>query len=66
MLAYVEKLTLHPHEMGENDVAGLRAAGFNDTDILDIAQVCAYFNYVNRMAQGLGVDLEPYWDDKRP
>ncbi|RMD61482.1 MAG: hypothetical protein D6824_08035, partial [Planctomycetota bacterium] len=66
MLAYVEKLTLAPQRMERADVEALRAAGFDDTDILDIAQVCAYYNYVNRMAQGLGVELEPYWDDASP
>ncbi len=66
MLAYVEKLTLEPQRMERADVEALRAAGFDDTDILDIAQVCAYYNYVNRMAQGLGVELEPYWDDASP
>ncbi len=63
MLAYVEKLTLDPQHMTRDDVEALRRAGFDDAGILDIAQVCAYYNYVNRLAQGLGVELEPYWDD---
>lgn len=37
----------------------LRAAGFDDTAIHDAAQVIAYFNYINRVADALGVDLEP-------
>ena len=44
---------------------GLRAAGFSDRAILDIAQVVAYYAYVNRIADGLGVSLEPYWSEGR-
>lgn len=61
MLDYAVKLTLEPWEVVEDDVAPLRAAGFDDTAILDVAQVAAYYNYVNRMAQGLGVELEDHW-----
>lgn len=61
MLDYAVKLTTEPSRMGEGDVERLRAAGFDDTAVLDIAQVAAYYNYVNRMAQGLGVELEHYW-----
>ena len=39
----------------------LRACGFSDRAILDIAQVVAYYAYVNRIADGLGVTLESYW-----
>ena len=63
MLAYVEKLTLRPWEMVEEDVIALRAAGFSDAAILDINQVTGYYAYVNRLADGLGVELEPFWDD---
>lgn len=62
MLDYAAKLTREPWTMTESDVEALREAGFSDTAILDIAQVAAYFAYVNRMADGLGVELEPYWD----
>ena len=64
MLVYVEKLTLTPWDMLEEDVAALRQAGFSDAAILDINQVTAYYAYVNRLADGLGVELEPYWDEK--
>ena len=40
------------------DVAGLRSAGFSEEAISDAAQVIGYFNYINRIAEGLGVDLE--------
>ena len=63
MLAYVEKLTLRPWDMVEEDVAALRSAGFSDAAILDINQVTGYYAYVNRLADGLGVELEPFWAD---
>jgi uncharacterized peroxidase-related enzyme len=61
MLVYVEKLTRAPWEMIESDVVSLREVGFTDAAILDINQVTGYYAYVNRLADGLGVDLEPYW-----
>lgn len=63
MLAYVEKLTLTPWKMVETDVATLRQAGFSDSAILDINQVTSYYAYVNRLADGLGVELESFWDE---
>ncbi len=63
MLAYVEKLTLRPWEMVNEDVLALRAAGFSDAAILDINQVTSYYAYVNRLADGLGVELEPFWNE---
>ena len=61
MLDYATKLTRTPWEMCQADVEQLRAAGFDDRAILDIAQVVAYYAYVNRIADGLGVSLESYW-----
>ncbi|MBI5669417.1 MAG: peroxidase [Chloroflexi bacterium] len=61
MLDYVAKLTLAPAEVVRADVETLRAAGFSDRAILDIAQITAYYAYVNRLADGLGVTLEDYW-----
>ena len=58
MLVYVEKLTLRPWDMVEEDVIALRTAGFRDAAILDINQVTGYYAYVNRLADGLGVELE--------
>ena len=59
MLDYAAKLTCEPWKVTEGDVEALRAAGFSDDGILDIAQVAAYFAFVNRLADGLGVQLEP-------
>ena len=61
MLTYAEKLTLEPWHMVENDVVLLRNKGFSDTDILDINQITGYYAYVNRLADGLGVELEDFW-----
>ncbi len=59
MLDYAVKLTREPWNMAERDVQGLREVGFTDTDILDIAQIVAYFAYANRVADGLGIRVEP-------
>lgn len=55
LLRYVRKLTLDPQNMVEADIAALRDAGANDGEILEANQVCAYFNYSNRLLNGLGV-----------
>ena len=60
MLTYVEKLTRTPGEMSEPDVTAFRNAGFTDRDVLDICTVAAYYAYVNRIADGLGVQLESW------
>ena len=62
MLEYVAKLTLEPWNMSEDDVIKLREKGFSDGAILDICQVACYYAFVNRLADGLGVELEHYWD----
>jgi len=58
MLRYAEKLTLRPGEMVEADVAALREAGVDDGRILEANQIVGYFNYVNRLLNGLGVTTE--------
>ena len=63
ILAYAEKLTLTPADMVAGDLAPMREAGITDEGILHACQVTAYFNYINRMADGLGVTLEPDWDE---
>ena len=60
MLGYAVKLTETPGAMDERDVEGLRRAGFSDLDILQICEVTAYYAYVNRIADGLGVQLETW------
>ena len=58
MLRYARKLTLSPGEMVEADVQAMKDAGAQDGEILEVNQVCGYFNYVNRLLNGLGVTLE--------
>ena len=59
MLAYVDKLTRTPAAMTAVDVEALRGAGFSAAAVLDICQVAAYYAFVNRLASGLVVELEP-------
>ena len=61
ILDYARKLTAEPSAMTEGDIEPLRRAGLDDVEILDVCQVTAYYNYVNRLADGLGVELEAYW-----
>ncbi len=56
---FAEKLTATPGAVREEDVAALRAAGFDDVALHDAIQVVSYFNYVNRVADAVHVDLEP-------
>jgi len=65
IVEYAVKLTVAPNAMEEGDVERLRAVGLSDGEILDVCQVTAYYNYVNRLADGLGVELEPYWSRVR-
>ena len=55
MLRYAEKLTLRPSDMVHEDVLALKAAGAEDGKILELNQIVGYFNYVNRLLNGLGV-----------
>jgi len=57
-LAHVAKLTRKPAEVEAGDIAALRAAGWDDGQILEINQVTSYFNYANRTVLGLGVSTE--------
>lgn len=55
LLRYTEKLTAAVGEIGKSDFEAMKAAGCNDGEILEVNQVCAYFNYSNRLLNGLGV-----------
>ena len=63
MLRFAVKLTAAPAAMGDADVEALRSAGFSDRDILDIVEVVAYYAYANRIADGLGIETEPWIPD---
>ncbi len=57
---FAVKLTKTPGSMTQEDLVPLRQSGLDDAGILDVCQVVAYFNYINRLADGLGVDLEAF------
>jgi uncharacterized peroxidase-related enzyme len=59
MLDYAEQLTTQPSAVNNGHIEKLREIGLSDRDILDLNQVVSYFNYVNRVADGLGIELEP-------
>jgi uncharacterized peroxidase-related enzyme len=61
---YALKLTLAPNEMSRDDVERLRAVGLDDRGVVDANQVVSYFNYVNRVADGLGIELEETWPEE--
>lgn len=63
MLDFAVRLTRAPSETRDEDVARLRAAGLDDREVVDLCQVVAYFNFVNRLAEGLGVELEQESED---
>ena len=59
MLDFAWKLTLAPHDIGDDDRGELRDAGFTDQDIFDICDTAAFFNYTNRVAHGIGLMPNP-------
>ncbi len=59
LLDFAVKLTLNPKQMRAVDVEALREVGFADEDILDAVQLIGYFNYINRVLDGLGAEPEP-------
>ncbi|WP_397546490.1 peroxidase-related enzyme [Rhodothermus marinus] len=59
LLDHAVKLTRTPEQVTEGDVQRLRALGWTDRDILDLTLIVAYFNFVNRIALGLGVTPTP-------
>ena len=59
---YALKLTTAPADVTVADADLLRGHGWSDAAIHDAIQVVSYFNYVNRIAEGVGIDGEPEWD----
>jgi uncharacterized peroxidase-related enzyme len=59
LCAFAEKLTRSPASMTRGDVETLRDHGLDDQGIHDAVQVIGYFNYINRVADALHVDLDP-------
>lgn len=60
LCAYAEKLTQQPEAMSEADISQLRAAGLDDVAIHDATQIIGFFNYINRVADALGVEREDF------
>ncbi len=58
ILTYARKLTLTPGEIAAEDIGVLRDAGLDDLEILDLNNIVAYYNYINRVANGLGLRTE--------
>jgi len=68
IVRHAEKLTSAPGAMTETDLGELRAVGLSDKDVLDLTLIVGYFNFVNRIALGLGVsfsadEMSGYSDD---
>jgi hypothetical protein len=68
LIQYAHKLTLSVGKMLQSDIEHLHQAGCDDGEILEVNQVCAYFNYSNRLLNGLGVttqgDVIGYYKEK--
>lgn len=60
LCGFAEKLTASPSRMTPADLEQLRAVGLDDRAIHDATQVVAYFNYINRVADALGVEPEEF------
>jgi alkylhydroperoxidase family enzyme len=58
MVEYVVQLTKDATRIGPQDLDGLRAAGFDDQGILQITLIASWFNYINRVADALGIGRE--------
>ncbi len=63
---YAVKLTVAPVTVGREDADLLRSHGWGDAAISDAIQVISYFNYINRVAEGIGVEDEPEWASREP
>ena len=57
---YAEALTMELHRVDDEQILALRQAGFDDDAIHDATQVISYFNYINRIAESLGVEQETF------
>ena len=60
LCAYADKITHHPSETTADDIQALRDCGLSDRAIHDAVQVISYFNYINRVADGLGIEHETF------
>jgi uncharacterized peroxidase-related enzyme len=58
---FAAKVTREPAQVGRIDIEALRGHGWSDAGIHDAIQVIAYFNYINRVADAVGIEDEPEW-----
>jgi len=61
---FAKKLTETPNLVDKQDIELLKSYDFSDKDISQIVQIIAYFNYINRVADGLGLEPEDFIDKK--
>ena len=64
MCEFAKKLTENPSKVNKKDIELLRSYSLSDKDISQIVQIIAYFNYINRVADGLGLEPEEFIDEK--
>ena len=64
MCLFAEKLTLQPSTISKLDIENLSSYGLSDREISEIVQIISYFNYINRVADGLGLEPEDFIDKK--
>ena len=64
MCLFAEKLTLQPSTISKLDIENLSSYGLSDKEISEIVQIISYFNYINRIADGLGLEPEDFIDKK--
>ena len=62
MCLFAEKLTLQPSTISKLDIENLSNFNFSDKEISEIVQIVSYFNYINRVADGLGLEPETFID----
>lgn len=65
MLEYVVKLNDSPGDVGAADAQRLRDAGFDDEGIIDVVMMCSLFNFMNRLADGLGPIANPNFEQNK-
>ena len=59
-----EKLTLSPGNINSSDIEKLKKVGLDDREVSEAVQVISYYNYINRVADGLGLEPEEFIDPK--
>lgn len=59
MIEFALKLTSTPSSMSRDDIDGLKQHGFSEEHVVDIVLITCMFNFMDRLADGLGVELDP-------